>query len=307
MGKRKNIRKTAAYVRRVNWAASYLPYEAVLNSHLIGQPDGCRALASLMAAQVNRAQLKSPPISPRILIVGPPSSGKTFAVENIARILNLPNVTLNMGLLSPEGYNGANLTDALRALLNSAGIGGAERIQRSSIIVLDEVDKVIRRSSADKWVEQLQFATLPLLNGDPILFEPDDGCPATTISTRGSMVFLMGVFPGTRASNWSDLSASQKTLKRYGFCDEWVSRLTHVIHLKPPTRKEILAILEREAQNLAPLYQSGTDAPSLTVRELNKIADKTVRSPFGVRGARGHIHQLLHSKAVVSAVDNMVF
>lgn len=290
--------------KRPYWAADALPYEAILNEAVIGQPKATRIVAGVLASQVARLRLKTPPIAPRVLIVGETSSGKTFLANEAAKLLQVPTATVNLSMATPEGYKGMNLGTGVRTLISEAGVGGAERAQNSSILILDEVDKIARRSKADKWVDQLQYATLPILHGEPLIFNTSDfDEEPESFSTFNTLTFLMGVFPGLSKSTWSTPERARNGLVRYGFCEEWASRITHFIYLDKLKRKDVLNVLNREASNIAGLYQTGDEVPELSGRAINQLATKVTTSKYGLRSARSEIHNQLMAQAYKGAVD----
>ena len=79
-----------------------------------------------------------------VLIVGPTGSGKTFLVQNLARVLNVPFAIADATSLTEAGYVGEDVETILLKLINAAD-GDIEAAQRG-IIYIDEIDKIARKS-----------------------------------------------------------------------------------------------------------------------------------------------------------------
>ncbi len=106
---------------------------------------------------------------------------------------------------------------------------------------------------------------------------------------------------------WYSLESARIALKKFGFCDEVISRITHVIHMETLKRSDVEALLEREAKKLALLYQTGRDhTPQLRRSEITRLAGHVCRSPFGFRAARADLHQALFAEARKTAKDVMI-
>lgn len=296
------MKRRRSSTARPNWAIENLPYEHLLNERMIGQPEACSVIAGLMAALVTRQKTKVQIPLPRVLIAGPTSSGKSFLADQVRQILNLPTAIINATQLTSPGYKGLNLSEALRPICEN------ERTRRGdspSLIIIDEIDKLIRRSEVDDWIQQVEFNLLPILNGDPVQIPDDYDSNAKELRTTNALVIAMGVFEGVRPAQWQKHKTSQIALRDFGFGDEFVSRFSHFIPLTPPSRKAIRQMVVRESDQASQLYAINKWRPELSPMQIDGIAVEAARSPFGIRGVRGHIHQVLFRQARQTATERL--
>lgn len=286
-----------------NWAIEHLPYEHLLNERVIGQPEACSTMAGIMAAIVTRQKTKSQMLLPRVLVVGQTSSGKSFMAEQIRQILNLPTAIINATALTSPGYKGLNLSEAMRPLFEN------ERTRKGespSLIIIDEIDKLVRRANADDWAKQIEYNLLPILNGDPVQIpDVDYDFNAKELRTTNALVIAMGVFEGVRPALWQKHKTSQIALRDFGFGDEFVSRFSHFLPLNQPSKKAIRQMVVREGEQASNLYAIDKWRPELSPMQIDGIAIEATRSPFGIRGVRGHIHQALFLQAKATAMRKL--
>lgn len=277
----------------LDWGVEYLTNIEVLGRRFVGQRDGLERIAGVMATYLLRRCHPAPPPAPRVLLVGPPSAGKTSLAQYAAKQMNLPTTTVNLGLSTPEGYRGSNPSAGINQLIEQAGIDGKGRIEsHGACLIYDEVDKVLRRN--DEWTEQLQYATLGVMGGE-LVPQSSSSYDDTSdlLDTTGVLVFALGVFPGTNPKHWRHMEAACQALLKYGFCEEWVSRLTHVIYLPALDRKEVLEVVRREAHAVGTLYSTNGPGggPILSPRQVASIARQIHRHPLGLRHARMLLHE----------------
>lgn len=294
--------------QRFEFASNYLPLEYSLSERIVGQPVVCKTLASLMSAYKNRRHCVTPPIGPRILFIGPSSAGKTFAAEIVANELNLPSVTINCGSIVPNGYKGSDLASCMRSLIAEGGTGGIDRVEGGNLVFLDELDKVPLRAKKDQFLEPIQYSFLPILNGDPLLIEASDfGEPPVKFTTKNSFLIMAGVFANVPATAWTDIHRAQKALVKFGFCEEFVSRISHIVYFNKLKTKEVEILVKREEDSLAALFQSGNLRPSLTPQQRRKVVNFVGASPLGIRGSRTIIYEHLQKDACASALETFGF
>lgn len=300
------MKRRRSSTQKPNWAIEHLPYEHLLNERLIGQPEACSIIAGVMAALVTRQKTKVNIPLPRVLVVGPTSSGKSYLAEQVRQILNLPTATINATALTSPGYKGLNVSEALRPLYEN------DRVRRGdapSLIIIDEIDKLAHRADSDDWIKHVEYNLLPILNGDPVqlsdLSDTDYGYAANELRTTNALVLAMGVFNGVRPTQWQKHQTSQLALRNFGFGDEFVSRFSHFVPLTQPNRKAVCQMVLREGEQASQMYSIKSWRPELTPMQIEGLAVEALKSPFGIRGVRGRIHQILFKQAKESAVSRL--
>lgn len=288
------------------WGDKYRNCGQFLTSAVVGQQKACATISGIMASHsMRREDLPGIP-PPRCLIVGPTSSGKSHLAGNIVHWLQDPFAWVNVSLLTPPGYKGYDTNAAMMQLAKANTNDDGQKIP--SVLILDEIDKAMRRakdSSWLQWLQQLQYSLLPILGGEPINIYDDSGnAPDRLFYTQHTLVVMMGVFPEIPTRAWSNEMAARAALVKYGFCEEFVSRLTHIIQLKSLDRRDTRELVHRDASLIARSYRSPTFTPSLSTREVNQLIDQASTSPFGIRGSRVLMHRLLSTKAAQHADTN---
>ncbi|MBK8202620.1 MAG: hypothetical protein IPK68_10005 [Bdellovibrionales bacterium] len=229
-------------------------------------------------------------------------------VDQVAKLLNLATTNINCACLSPPGYRGYDLSVSLKNLIAEAGIGGVERASTHSCLIFDELDKLKRRGKDDDFIKQIEFSLLPVFSGEKLIIDQDENGESQPIqfSTYGALVIAMGVFPEISKTVWTDPNRARRALVKYGFSIEFVSRITHIIQLKPLRKEDVERLVEREVKSLGSTYQSGANVPEMPVKQIKAIANFAAKSEFGIRGARLLIHELLQRRAHAEAIDNLV-
>ena len=78
-----------------------------------------------------------------ILCIGPSGTGKTLAVEQLGRLLDLPVIVENASMLRGEGWKGRSVSSIITRCIDSAPDKN-EAEATHSIVCLDEIDKIFK-------------------------------------------------------------------------------------------------------------------------------------------------------------------
>lgn len=98
----------------------------------------------------------------------PTASGKTFMVEELAKVLDIPFVSVDITSITPEGYAGGNIEDIFKKLLIKTD---NPYIAQRGIVFLDEIDKIVQKEtpqSPDIKGRLMQEALLRTIEGTTI-------------------------------------------------------------------------------------------------------------------------------------------
>ena len=104
-----------------------------------------------------------------MLMIGPTGSGKTYLVQTLARLLDVPLAITDATSLTEAGYIGDDIESVVSKLLAAAD-NDVERAEHG-IIFIDEIDKIAKKKNTnqrDVSGEAVQQGMLKLLEGSDI-------------------------------------------------------------------------------------------------------------------------------------------
>lgn len=194
-----------------------------LDRYIVGQDEAKRLLAVASYNHYKRIMLKDPGLKKsNILLSGPTGSGKTYLVQTLARVLNVPVAVVPATRLTEAGYIGDDVETVVQRLVDVAG-GDIEKAQQG-IIFIDEIDKLTSSSSETKRAvggKGVQQALLPVIEGCTVQI-PSSGTVTPTFSsmievdTTDILFICGGAFP-----DMGEIIANRLNKKKHmGFCME---------------------------------------------------------------------------------------
>lgn len=175
-----------------------------LDRYIVGQDSAKEILAVAAYNHYKRTQLRDPDIKkPNVLLIGPTGSGKTYLVQTLAKILDVPMAIIPATRLTEAGYVGDDVESVVQNLLTVSG-GSVEKAERG-IIFIDEIDKLTSSSSETKRQvggKGVQQALLPILEGCTVQI-PASGstqgvsgfAPMVSVDTTNILFICGGAFP----------------------------------------------------------------------------------------------------------------
>ncbi len=290
---------------------------ACLNDHVIGQDAAKRVLAVTMHAHYRRmAQVVPDQVEltkSNILLIGPTGSGKTLLCETLARILDLPFVTVDATSLAQTQFVGDEIEAILHRLIERAG-GDPARAQRG-IVFVDEVDKLRAAGAAAHGSsgESVQHALLKIMEGAPVRLR--DG---RHFDTTHILFICGGAFVGldtilTRTHTFGFISTGggddQKILERlnarvkptdlleFGLIPEFAGRLPVVTRLHELTRDMLVRILTEPKNAIYRQFQAMLAADGVTLQVapevFRQIAELAIEYKAGARSLRGIFEEMM--------------
>ncbi|HLV00535.1 MAG TPA: AAA family ATPase, partial [Acidobacteriota bacterium] len=225
---------------------------------------------------------------------GPTGVGKTYLIQNIARLIGVPFVKADATKFSETGYVGGDVEDLVRELVAQAN--GDVSLAESGIIYIDEIDKiagVTNMSGRDvsghgvqrNLLKLMEETEVPLRSPTDIAsqmqafmeFQTKGKIEKKTINTRHILFIVSGAFNGLTEIIKRRIGSKQigftegKTSAReeeylldrvksvdlieYGFEAEFVGRLPVFVYCQPLSTEDLFNILKFSEGSLLRQYK----------------------------------------------------
>ena len=261
-----------------------------------------------------------------MLMIGPTGCGKTYLVQTLARILNVPLAITDATSLTEAGYIGDDVESVLSKLLMAAD-NDVERAE-TGIVFIDEIDKIAKKkntTSRDVSGESVQQGLLRILEGAEVQVpvgatSKNAMVPMTTINTRNILFICGGAFPelekiikrrlltGSGIGFNSILSdkydeedvlshVNNEDLREFGMIPEFIGRLPVVYTLSGLDKSMLVKIMSEPKNAILKQYQKllALDDVELMFDDdaLEAIADKALEKETGARGLRSIIEEFM--------------
>lgn len=329
-----------------------------LNERVIGQEEAkkrisvavynhYKRMASNMCGLGNDGEFADVTIDKsNIIMLGGTGTGKTFIVQNIAKMLGVPCHIHDCTKLTESGYVGEDVENILTGLLQNADYD----VKRAEvgIVCLDEFDKLAKKGSSmsltrDVSGEGVQQGLLKIVEGSVVGVMPQGGRkhpeqPLTPVDTTNILFIGMGAFCGMediikrRISKNSRIGfsrhddnvcdyepedildeATPTDLKTFGLIPELIGRFPVITHTNQLKKDDLIKIIKEPKNSIMKQYQklAHIDGKTLTFTDeaIETIAEASILSETGARGLRATIETILNDfmfEAAESKTKNLV-
>ncbi len=262
-----------------------------------------------------------------ILMIGPTGCGKTYLVQTLARLLDVPLAITDATSLTEAGYIGDDIESVVSKLLAAAD-NDVERAQQG-IIFIDEIDKIAKKkntTSRDVSGESVQQGLLKLLEGSEVevpvgATSKNAMVPLVTVNTRNILFICGGAFPdldeiirerltrhsaigfGAELKDRYDQDPNLQSyvtiedLRAFGMVPEFIGRLPIIVSLESLTRDMMVRILTEPKNAILKQYQKllALDEVRLEFDQeaVEAIADRAIEKKTGARALRSIIEEFM--------------
>jgi len=280
----------------------YLPSQIkeYLDRYVIEQDDAKKVLATAICDHYHHIQDCQGSEDCRdykkqnIVLIGPTGVGKTYLIQNIARLIGVPFVKADATKYSETGYVGGDVEDLVRELVHQAD--GDIQLAECGIVYLDKIDKIATptnitgRDVSGHGVQRgllklMEETDVPLRSATDIAsqmqafmeFQSKGQVEKKTISTKHILFIVSGAFTGLTElvkkrlgsaqigfmGSGKSLDEERYLLERvksvdfieYGFEAEFVGRLPVVVHCDQLSVEDLFKILKFSEGSLLKQYK----------------------------------------------------
>ncbi len=305
--------------------------KAMLDEYVIGQEQAKKVISVAVYNHYKRVAtdtMESIEIQKsNMLMIGPTGSGKTYLVQTLARLLDVPLAITDATSLTEAGYIGDDIESVVSKLLTAAD-NDVEKAERG-IIFIDEIDKIAKKKetrSRDVSGESVQQGLLRILEGSDV--EVPVGAnsknamvPLTTVNTRNILFICGGAFPDLdniikeRLNKQSSIGfkadlkdkydndpallekVTLEDLREFGMIPEFIGRLPVVFTLRKLTEEMLVRILKEPKNAILKQYSKllELDEVDLQFEEgaYEAIARKAIEKDTGARALRSIIEEFM--------------
>jgi len=312
---------------------SMKPHELVakLDEFIIGQAEAKEILSVAIYDHYKRINSKSKTTIQKtnIMLQGPTGSGKTYIMQCLAKVLNLPLVIVDATTFTEAGYIGGNVEDILKKLYFKAGKN--QELAERGIVYIDEVDKLKAKSGdGERDVNGLgvQQALLKIIEDSEVVVPIKEGMEKVELvmNTRNILFVAGGAFEGIDKIIKARLTPSksggtigftpasavkvaeveiskvptiiQADLLKFGFAPEFVGRIPIIARIEKLSKEELKDILTKPKDAIVKQYKELLKLDGVKISFANEaldyIVDEAEKTNLGARGLKGVIDKQMN-------------
>jgi ATP-dependent Clp protease ATP-binding subunit ClpX len=230
-----------------------------------------------------------------VLLIGPTGCGKTYIVSILAKILGVNFLTSDATQFTSAGYQGRSVEELITDLIGICQ--GDERKAAKSIIYIDEIDKLRKKSvdgnQADVNGLGVQQSLLKLLEGSEVPYiskYSQNGEYDRKMNTKDIMFICSGAFVGLE-------STSIPHLVDFGMIPEFLGRFPVITQLQELKFDDYRKILKDSKGSILNSFKEwfSSEGIELVVEDsaINIIAQKAIEKGLGARGLHSVLDEAL--------------
>jgi ATP-dependent Clp protease ATP-binding subunit ClpX len=310
--------------------------KARLDDYVIGQDQAKRILAVAVYNHIKR--INNPIIDgveidkSNMLFIGGSGTGKTYTIQNVAKIMNVPFAIVDATSLTESGYVGLDVEDAIAKLYHAAEMDVAKT--ERGIVYIDEIDKKGRKSenvsvTRDVSGEGVQQALLKMIEGCDVKISPQGGRKNpngefVTINTKNILFIVGGAFegldkiierrqtendtgigfgatvkdPNKKQSNYDLIkNVRSEDIIRFGLIPELIGRLPIIVTFEDLDESALVKVLTEPKNSIIKQFQKMFEIDKIELEfyqdSLKSIASLAIARNTGARGLRSIVESIL--------------